>query len=170
MTTPPHWATGASTRNKYPDGLTPLIDHVQSLGMRFGIWFEPEMVNLDSDLARAHPDWIQGPGRTAQPAGSKHVLDLTNPEVQRHICSTRSTRSCPRMRSTTSNGITTACSPAAHGRTRRVALYRLLERFEAAFPDVEIESCASGGGRIDFGILGLPRGSGCPIPMTPSSG
>ena len=67
---------------KYPDGLTPLIDHVRGLGMAFGLWVEPEMANADSDLLRAHPDWILGdPGRD-QPLGrGQYVLDLTRAEV-----------------------------------------------------------------------------------------
>ena len=52
--------TGRSIPRKYPDGLDPLIDHVHGLGMTFGIWFEPEMINPDSDLHRAHPDWALG--------------------------------------------------------------------------------------------------------------
>lgn len=137
-------------KNKFPDGLTPLIDHVQSLGMRFGIWFEPEMVNLDSDLARAHPDWLQGPG--GQPAGrQQHVLDLSKSEVCDHlfdqISAILSEHAIDYIK-WDHNRVLTGGMP---GQT--VALYRLLNRLDAAFPDVEIESCASGGGRIDFGIL-----------------
>lgn len=138
-------------RNKYPDGLTPLIDHVQSLGMRFGIWFEPEMVNLESDLARAHPDWLQGP--EGQPAGrQQYVLDLTNSGASDylfdHISAILSEHAIDYIKWDHNRILTGGTSSLT------VALYRLFERLEAAFPDVEIESCASGGGRVDFGILG----------------
>ena len=56
----------------WPDGLHPLIDHVRGLGMEFGLWVEPEMVNPDSDLARAHPDWVLARPAVAQPAGARH--------------------------------------------------------------------------------------------------
>ena len=80
--TTPGSATGPSTRAVWPDGLTPLVDHVRSLGMEFGLWVEPEMVNLDSDLARAHPDWVLGPAAGFGPsARNQHVLDIAHPEV-----------------------------------------------------------------------------------------
>ena len=78
-------------RRKFPDGLAPLIDHVESLGMKFGLWVEPEMVNLDSDLARAHPEWIIMPEGLEQMTGrGQHVLDLTN--RGRHRLSLRAAR------------------------------------------------------------------------------
>ena len=68
----------------WPDGLGPLVDHVKGLGLEFGIWFEPEMVNLDSDLVRAHPDWVLGPAAgPTPPSRNQHVLDLANPEIGR---------------------------------------------------------------------------------------
>jgi alpha-galactosidase len=61
----------------WPDGLHPLVDHVQGLGMEFGLWVEPEMVNPDSDLARAHPEWIMATGdRLPPPSRHQQVLDL----------------------------------------------------------------------------------------------
>ncbi len=70
----------------WPDGLHPLVDRVHALGMEFGLWFEPEMVNLDSDLARAHPEWIlqteHGPGIASR---HQHVLDLGNPAAYAHV-------------------------------------------------------------------------------------
>ena len=71
---------------KYPHGLKPLADHVHSLGMEFGLWFEPEMINPDSDLYRAHPDWaMHVPGRDRPLSRHQLVLDLTRPEVSDHI-------------------------------------------------------------------------------------
>ena len=66
---------------KYPKGLTPLIDHVQGLGMHFGLWFEPEMVSRDSDLYRAHPDWILGPQDQIE-GRQQLVLNMALPQVQ----------------------------------------------------------------------------------------
>ncbi len=99
----------------WPDGLTPLIDRVHELGMQFGLWFEPEMVNPDSDLYREHPDWIlQSGGRVPILQRNQLVLDLSRDEVRTYLRD-RISRYSPSTRSTTSSGITTAiCSkPAA---------------------------------------------------------
>ena len=69
---------------KYPDGLGPLIEHVQSVGMTFGLWFEPEMVNLNSDLYRAHPDWVLGPADQI-PGRQQMVLDMARAEVRDYL-------------------------------------------------------------------------------------
>ena len=74
-------ATGLSTAKKWPNGLTPLIDHVHTLGMTFGLWFEPEMVNPDSDLFRAHPDWLLGPADQVT-GRNQMVLDMGRAEVR----------------------------------------------------------------------------------------
>ena len=66
----------------WPDGLGPIVEHVRALGMDFGLWFEPEMVNPDSDLARAHPDWVLGTaGRTPPTWRNQQVLDVSHPDV-----------------------------------------------------------------------------------------
>ncbi len=69
---------------KYPDGLDPLIDHVRQLGMTFGIWFEPEMINPDSDTFRAHPDWALG-AEDQIPGRNQQALDMANPEVRDYL-------------------------------------------------------------------------------------
>ncbi|WP_054003612.1 alpha-galactosidase [Shimia sp. SK013] len=135
---------------KWPDGLTPLIDHVQALGMVFGLWFEPEMVNMDSDLARAHPDWILG--RADQVEGrQQRVLDLSNPEVRSYlydkIAAVLSTHDIDYIKWDHNRLLPVADAAQGDG------IYALLARLRADFPQVEIESCASGGGRIDAGIL-----------------
>lgn len=145
---------------KYPDGLTPLIEHVESLGMRFGLWVEPEMVNLDSNLARAHPDWIIMPEHREQLTGrGQHVLDLTNHAVTDYLYerldALLSEYRIDYFKWDMNRDLTLAVDREGRGLLRRQteALYALMERLHAAHPDVEIESCASGGARIDFGIL-----------------
>ncbi len=135
---------------KYPAGLHPLVSHIRSLGMEFGIWFEPEMVNTDSDLYRAHPDWVLGPAD--QPSGrGQFVLDLTRPGVTDHLFGVIAAfldEYPATYIKWDHNRILTGGGPA-----QTSALYGLLDRLNAAYPHVEIESCASGGGRIDFGVL-----------------
>ncbi|WP_298986053.1 alpha-galactosidase [uncultured Roseibium sp.] len=135
---------------KYPDGLTPLIDHVKSLGMEFGIWFEPEMINEDSDLYRAHSDWILG--RKDQTRGRQQlVLDMSREDVRSYLYD----RIADILKNNDIGYI-----KWDHNRVlpivaaaQTIGVYELLDRLRANFPDVEIESCASGGARVDFGIL-----------------
>jgi alpha-galactosidase len=141
----------------WPDGLAPLFDTVRGLGMQVGLWVEPEMVNLDSDVVRAHPDWVLGPAGARSWRG-QHVLDLTNPDAWAHLLG--------RLDALISeNGIdflkwdhnrdlheaTSSGHPAVHQQT--VAAYDLLDKLLARHPGLEIESCASGGARVDLGIL-----------------
>lgn len=144
---------------KYPDGLAPLIDHVRGLGLEFGLWVEPEMANADSDLLRAHPDWVLGePGR-AQPLGrGQYVLDLTRAEVAQAIFAQLDALLAAHpigyLKWDMNRDLTHPASrgrPASHAQT--LAVYALLDRLRAAHPGVEIESCASGGGRADYEIL-----------------
>ena len=135
---------------KYPDGLGPLIDHVHQEGMTFGIWFEPEMINPDSDIHRAHPDWALG--SEDQTLGRQQkALNMVLPEVRDFIHG--------RMAAILS-GHEIDYVKWDHNRVLPMpdadqtrGSYALIDRLRADFPDVEIESCASGGGRIDFGIL-----------------
>lgn len=135
---------------KWPDGLQPLIDHVESLGMRFGLWVEPEMVNPDSDLARAHPDWILGPAN--QTTGRNQlVLDFGRAEVRDHLFTALdallSAYRIDYLKWDHNRLLPVVDAAQTEG------TYALLDRLRAAHPAVEIESCASGGGRIDAGIL-----------------
>ncbi|MEP4033778.1 alpha-galactosidase [Roseibium polysiphoniae] len=135
---------------KYPDGLTPLISHVRSLGMEFGLWFEPEMVNENSDLFREHPDWILGPAD--QPRGRQQlVLDLRKQEVEDHLYKGISEILGTNQISYVKWDHNRVLPIADASQTE--AVYSLFDRLREAFPLVEFESCASGGGRIDFGIL-----------------
>ena len=135
---------------KWPDGLTPIIEHVKSLGMTFGLWFEPEMVNMDSGLARAHPEWILGPLNQVE-GRQQRVLDAGNPEVRDYlydkIAAVLSAHDIDYIKWDHNRLLPVADAAQAEG------VYTLMGRLRADFPQVEIESCASGGGRIDAGIL-----------------
>ena len=136
--------------NKWPGGLHPLITHVHKLGMSFGLWFEPEMVNPDSDLFRAHPDWMLGP-RDQTPGRHQMVLNLALPDVQDTLFNQISAilTEYPIDYIKWDHNRLLPLVDAAQTR----GVYALLKRLRAAHPGVELESCASGGGRIDAGIL-----------------
>ena len=135
---------------KYPNGLAPLIDYVASLGMTFGLWFEPEMVNQDSDVFRAHPDWVFGD--KDQILGRQQMaFDMSVPAVQsflfERISAILADHDIDYVKWDHNRVLPTPDVAQTRG------TYALLDRLRHAFPHVEIESCASGGGRIDFGIL-----------------
>jgi alpha-galactosidase len=147
-------------RDVYPDGLAPLIDRVRSLGMEFGIWVEPEMVNPDSDLYRAHPDWaLTTPGYEAPLARHQLVLDLDNPGAYAHVFGQLDALlrdhdiSYLKWDMNRDHVQGAGADGAAGTHAQTLALYRLLDELRAAHPDVEIESCSSGGARIDHEIL-----------------
>ncbi|MEO7745404.1 MAG: alpha-galactosidase [Actinomycetota bacterium] len=148
----------------WPQGLHPLVDRLRELGLQVGLWFEPEMANLDSDLLREDPDRVLArPGRTPRPWRRQQVVDLTRPDVFARLLEqisaivteydldylkwdhNRDLHEADHRQ----DGIT---RPAVHGQT--LAIYRLLDGLRARHPGLEIESCASGGGRVDLGILG----------------
>ncbi|MDR1807108.1 MAG: alpha-galactosidase [Propionibacteriaceae bacterium] len=150
------WYPDATT---WPTGLGPLADTVRSLGLEFGLWVEPEMVNPDSDLARAHPDWLLQ-GRQELPPAARHqqVLDLTNPAAYAYIAERLhalvTDYGLAYLKWDHNRDLVTPYSvgrPAVHAQTE--ALYRLLDDLKAAHPGLAIESCASGGARVDLGIL-----------------
>ncbi|MBF7074223.1 alpha-galactosidase [Glaciecola sp. MH2013] len=145
----------------YPDGLSPIIDHVTGLGMEFGIWFEPEMVNPDSDLYRAHPEWaLQTEGNEQLAFRNQLVLDLTRQEVIDYLfkCIDDILKLYPSisyikwdMNRDINHAGDAKGKPAVSKQTQ--ALYKLIDDLKAANPGVEIESCSSGGARIDYGVL-----------------
>jgi alpha-galactosidase len=143
----------------WPVGLGPLVEHVRSLGMQFGLWVEPEMVNLDSDLYRAHPDWILGTsGRLPLNRRNQQVLDLVNPAAYDYVSSRLhallSEYDIAFLKWDHNRDLVDAGHeghPAVHRQI--LAVYRLLDELREAHPGVEIESCSSGGARIDLGIL-----------------
>ena len=145
--------------SKYPDGLGPLIQRVNDLGMAFGLWVEPEMANARSDLLEAHPDWRLGDPDRVQPLGrQQYVLDLTRPEVSdaifRQLDALLTEHPIAFLKWDMNRDLTHAVSRgrwAADAQTR--AAYALIDRVRAAHPRVEIEACASGGARADYEIL-----------------
>jgi len=137
-------------RRKWPNGLTPLIDRVHALGMSFGLWLEPEMVNPDSDLYRARPDWALG--RPDQITGRNQLaLDLSKAEVIDHLFQAVSAILGEYAIDYVKWDHNRVLPLVDAARTR--GAWDLFDRLRAAHPTVEIESCASGGGRIDPGIL-----------------
>lgn len=145
----------------WPDGLHPLINKVKELGMEFGLWFEPEMVNLDSDTARAHPEWVMATGgRTPVPSRHQQVLNLGIPECYAYIRDAIfailaeydiSYIKWDHNRDLVDAGTHPGGRPGVHAQTD--AFYRLIDEIKAAHPQLEIESCSSGGARVDLGVL-----------------
>jgi len=150
---------------KFPHGLKPLIDKVHSLGMDFGLWVEPEMVNPDSDLYRKHPDWVLNfPGRPRSEERNQLVLNLARSDVHDYVLGFLD-------KLLTENDIAFLKwdynrnwsepgwdqMPPAEEKDIYVAytrsLYSILAELERRHPKVEIESCSGGGGRVDLGIL-----------------
>ncbi|WP_374007512.1 alpha-galactosidase [Leifsonia sp. LS-T14] len=145
----------------WPAGLEPLAEHVHALGLQFGLWFEPEMINLDSALARAHPEWVfdggHGPGL---PSRHQHVLDLGNPDAYAHVLARVSALvdqlgidfiKWDHNRYLTDAGHSGSGRAGVHEQT--LAAYAMMDELRRRHPRLEIESCASGGGRIDLGVL-----------------
>lgn len=141
----------------WPDGLGELIRRVNDHGMEFGLWFEPEMVNADSDLFRAHPEWVLQVG-DRMPPEQRHqqVLNIAHPEAWRYLFDAMNA---------ILNEYDIAYIKWDHNRVlvepgwagraavreQALAFYRLVDALKAAHPGLEIESCSSGGGRIDLG-------------------
>jgi alpha-galactosidase len=150
---------------KFPNGLKPLIDHVNHLGMDFGLWVEPEMVNPDSDLYRAHPDWVMNfPGRPRSELRHQLILNMARQDVKEHIFGVLdklASENNIRYFKWDMNRIFAEPGwpemPPELQRTMWVQyvwnLYDIIDRLRAKHPQLEIESCSGGGGRIDLGIL-----------------
>ncbi len=150
------WSVSESV---WPTGLAPLIARVSDLGMDFGLWVEPEMVNLDSDLARAHPEWLLAPPERIPPSWRhQQVLDLANPDAWQHILERLdvllSDHAIAYLKWDHNRDLTDAEHDGRPGfRSQTLAFYALLDELRLRHPTVEIESCASGGGRVDLGVL-----------------
>ena len=156
---------------KIGGSLRHLAESIQALGMRFGLWFEPEMVSPDSDLYRAHPDWcLHVDGRERTEARHQLILDMGRREVQDYVLESVSAvlRSAPisyvkwDMNRNMMEGFSAALPPERRMESQHrymLGLYRVLEEITSAFPEVLFESCSGGGGRFDCGML-------CYMPQT----
>jgi len=152
-------------RRKLPGGLEALVRDIHGLGLRFGLWIEPEMVSPDSDLYRAHPDWAIGvPGRPPTESRRQLVLDLARPEVVDHLAEalTAVLSSAPvdYVKWDMNRNITEPWTPSLPADRQGelfhryvLGVYELYRRLTERFPDILFESCASGGGRFDPGML-----------------
>ena len=150
---------------KLPGGLSRLSDELEKIGIKFGIWFEPEMVSPDSDLYRAHPDWaVAAPGRTPCKMRNQYILDITRTEVRDYVYESvakvlRDAKisyvKCDMNRSLTDLG-SCGLSPESLGRLSYLyvlGVYDLQERLITEFPGLLLENCSGGGARFDGGIL-----------------
>ena len=150
---------------KLPGGLSGLSEKIHSLGLKFGLWFEPEMVSPDSDLYRAHPDWcLHVSNRPRTEARQQLILDLSRPEVQEYIISAVSTVLASSgidyvkwdMNRNMTEAFSAVLPPERKKETQHrymLGLYRVLEAVTSAFPEILFESCSGGGGRFDPGML-----------------
>lgn len=150
--------------DRFPDGLGPLIARVRALGMDFGIWVEPEMVNPDSDLYRAHPDWVYHfPDRTRHEMRHQLVLNVARPDVAEwmyeQLHTLLSDNDISFVKWDMNRPFTEAGWPAEGSNPDRLwldhvhHLHAVLDRLREAHPTVAFESCSGGGGRVDLGIL-----------------
>ena len=142
----------------WPEGLNPLAEMLSERGIELGLWFEAEMVNPDSDLFRSHPDWVLGVGDRLPPeARHQQVLNLSHPDCYQHILNQVSEvlSSC-NISYIKWDHNRALIEPGYLGkavvRDQTHSIYRLFDELKARFPGLEIESCASGGGRIDTGM------------------
>jgi alpha-galactosidase len=150
---------------KFPQGLKPLIDTVNGLNMDFGLWVEPEMINADSDLYRAHPDWvINFPGRPRSELRNQMILNLARADVKEYIFGVldklASENNIRYFKWDMNRSFTEPGWPEAGAADEQKLwveyvrnLYDIIDRLRARHPKLEIESCSGGGGRVDLGIL-----------------
>jgi alpha-galactosidase len=150
---------------KFPHGLKPLVDKVHQLGMDFGLWVEPEMVNPDSDLYRKHPDWVLNfPGRPRSEQRTQLVLNLARPDVRAYVLgfldkllneNDIAFLKWDYNRNWSEPGWDQL--PADEQKKVYVEftrnLYAILAELRKRHPKIEIESCSGGGGRVDLGVL-----------------
>ena len=148
------------SKEVFPDGIMPLIDEVHKLGMKFGIWFEPEMVNPDSDLYRAHPDWVLHFPSTPRLEGRNQlILDFGNPAVVEHIFQQMTTfldeHPVDFIKWDMNRSPNAPGSQAGEQIWRKhvEAVHSIIDRLLARYPQLSIQSCSSGGGRCDAAML-----------------
>lgn len=152
-------------KNKFPNGLQPMIEKINEMGLDFGIWIEPEMVNPNSDLYRAHPDWVfHYPNRTRHEDRNQLMLNLAREDVYQYLYKSFHTllkeNNIKFIKWDMNKALSDPGFPSAPTDEQRAVrvkyvenLYRLIENLRSDFPDVWFEDCAGGGGRIDWGML-----------------
>lgn len=152
-------------QKKFSNGISGFADRVHDKGMKFGLWFEPEMISIDSKLYEKHPDWmIATPGRQGTPARNQYVLDMTRQEVVdylfEHMSAIIKQTKLDYIKWDMNRNITEmygAKLPADQQlefpHRYILGVYQLYARLTEAFPKVLFESCASGGGRFDLGMM-----------------
>jgi len=150
---------------KLPNGLKGLAERVRGAGVDFGIWVEPEMVSVDSDLYRAHPEWVmQIPGKPHTEGRNQRILDLSQSAVQDYIISSLSrifdsapVSYCKWDMNRIFSDYYSQALDAAHQQELmhryQIGLYRCMREITEKYPDILFEGCASGGNRFDLGIL-----------------
>ncbi|WP_125771862.1 alpha-galactosidase [Companilactobacillus furfuricola] len=152
-------------KDKFPDGLGHFSQQVHDLGMKFGLWFEPEMISCKSKLHEDHPDWMVGdPNAQLIPSRHQFVLDMAKPEVVDYlyekISQIMSDTKLDYIKWDMNRNITDTFSrylkpeqQAEFAHRYMLGVYRLYDQLTKAFPEVLFESCASGGGRFDLGMM-----------------
>ena len=150
---------------KLPEGMDYLAQYAHSKGLKFGIWIEPEMVNPESELAHAHPEWVvQSPGREIYQERNQWVLDLTNPAVQDFVFGVfdntlQLSPAIDYVKWDCNRPVFSMGSPYLGEEQDRFyveyvqGLYKIMERVRAKYPDVLVQCCSSGGARVDYGAL-----------------
>lgn len=151
------------SREKFPDGLGELVDGVNSFGMDFGLWFEPEMVQKKSDLFVLHPDWIYSyPKRKNSELRNQLVLNLTKPEVEQFVFECMDNMlskyniryiKWDMNRAFSEIGAYNLENQQEIWLRHTLAVYRVADRLKEKYPYLQLEACASGGGRADLGAM-----------------
>lgn len=150
---------------RLPKGISYIADEIHKMGMQFGLWFEPEMISIDSELYRTHPDWmICTPNRKPSVGRHQYVLDFTNQEVIDYLFDAISSNiqetkleyikwDYNRHITDAYTATLSAAKQMEFGHRYILGVYQLLERLTKAYPEVLFESCSSGGGRFDLGMM-----------------
>lgn len=151
-------------KNKFPNGLKPMIDKINDMGLDFGIWIEPEMVNPNSDLYRKHPDWVfHFPNRERHEGRNQLILNLAREDVYQYLYTSfhqlLKENNIKFIKWDMNKHMTDPGFPSAPVDEQRAVrikymenLYRLVENLRKDFPDVWFENCSSGGGRVDMAM------------------
>jgi alpha-galactosidase len=148
---------------KLPEGLGALAEKINAMGLQFGIWMEPEMISVDSDLYRAHPDWAMAYPKNHSEGRNQRILDLVNPQVADYVIGAVSavldSGNISYVKWDMNRIFSDVWSPSHPGsQTETVhryymSLYRIMDTLTRKYPQVLFEGCASGGARFDLGIL-----------------